>query len=135
MVARPPFLVGTSGFMYDHWDGAFYPHSSRRGDWLELYAEAFPTVELNVTFYRLPAASTFRGWGERVPQGFVFAIKASRYITHVLRLRSTQDAVELLMERATGLGDRLGPVLLQLPPDLPIDLEGLASTLGAFRQG
>ncbi len=118
--------------MYDHWDGPFYPKGSARATWLEQYARTFPTVELNVTFYRMPAASTFSGWRERVPPGFTFAVKASRYLTHVLRLRSPRSAVDLLMDRASRLEDRLGPILLQLPPDMRIDLDGLDATLGAF---
>jgi uncharacterized protein YecE (DUF72 family) len=127
--------VGTSGFVYDHWDGPFYPRASDRETWLELYAQTFSTVELNVTFYRLPPASTFDRWRERVPAGFLFAVKASRYLTHVRRLKSPRPAVDLLMERATRLGDRLGAILLQLPPDMPIDLERLDSTLAAFGEG
>ncbi len=123
--------VGCSGFLYDHWRGRFYPPSARRTE-LEVYAQAFDTVELNVTFYRMPPAATFRSWASRVPDDFVFAVKASRYITHVLRLRGSGDAVDHLVERARELGSHLGPILLQLPPDLPLDLDGLAETLDAF---
>ena len=125
------FHVGTSGFLYEHWRGRFYPPSAR-GRELEHFAARFDTVELNVTFYRMPAAATFRSWASRVPVGFVFAVKASRYLTHILRLREPRDAVGFLMERAAELGDHLGPILLQLPPDLPADLDHLAETLDAF---
>lgn len=100
--------------------------------WLAFYAERFATVELNVTFYRLPASATFAAWRRAVPDGFVFAVKASRYLTHVRRLRDPREPVEVLLERATLLGDRLGPILLQLPPDMPIELDLLADTLSAF---
>jgi uncharacterized protein YecE (DUF72 family) len=125
-------LVGTSGFDYKDWRGTFYPRFIRSTDRLAFYAEHFDTVELNVTFYRMPAASAFRGWRDAVPEGFVFAVKASRYLTHVRRLVDPEGPVEYLMERAGELGDRLGPILLQLPPSLEIDLERLERTLDAF---
>ena len=125
-------LVGTSGFDYRDWRGSFYPRSIRSGDRLAFYAEHFDTVELNVTFYRMPAASAFRGWRDAVPDGFVFAVKASRYLTHVRRLIDPEGPVEFLMERAGELGDRLGPILLQLPPSLEVDLDRLDRTLAAF---
>lgn len=124
--------VGTSGFQYGHWRGRFYPTGLPTDRWLAEYASAFATVELNVTFYRLPAAATFTAWRQAVPDGFIFALKASRYITHVRRLRDPKEPVDLLLERARFLGDRLGPILVQLPPDLPIELERLDATLAAF---
>ena len=126
-------LVGTSGFDYQDWRGPFYPRFLKSGDRLAFYAEHFDTVELNVTFYRMPKATAFRGWRDAVPDDFRFAVKASRYLTHVRRLADPQQPVEFLMERATELGDRLGPVLLQLPPSLEIDLDRLDETLRAFR--
>jgi len=99
---------------------------------LEYIAARFDTVELNVTFYRMPSSATFRAWAARVPDGFVFAVKASRYLTHVRRLREPKEPVAFLMERAGELGSHLGPILLQLPPDMPIDLDRLAATLEAF---
>jgi uncharacterized protein YecE (DUF72 family) len=125
-------LVGTSGFDYRDWRGTFYPRFIKAGDRLAFYAEHFDTVELNVTFYRMPAASAFRGWRDAVPEGFVFAVKASRYLTHIKRLADARPSVEYLMERAGELGDRLGPILLQLPPSLEIDLDRLDRTLEAF---
>jgi uncharacterized protein YecE (DUF72 family) len=123
--------VGTSGFIYDDWRGRFYP-SSARGAELEWYAAQFDTVELNVTFYRMPPSSTFRSWASRVPAGFLFAVKASRYLTHVKRLVDPRDAVEFLLERASELGPHLGPILIQLPPDMPADLDRLSETLACF---
>jgi uncharacterized protein YecE (DUF72 family) len=125
-------LVGTSGFDYRDWRGPFYPRFIKPADRLAFHAEHFDTVELNVTFYRMPAASAFRGWRDAVPDGFVFAVKASRYLTHIKRLDDPRSSVEYLMERASILGDRLGPILLQLPPSLEIDLDRLERTLEAF---
>jgi uncharacterized protein YecE (DUF72 family) len=123
--------IGTSGFLYEHWRGRLYDPGDR-GRELERYAAAFDTVELNVTFYRMPAAATFRAWASRVPPGFVFAVKASRYLTHVRRLRDPDESVDYLLERALELGPHLGPILVQLPPDLPADFEALETTLAAF---
>ncbi|MFL5643054.1 MAG: DUF72 domain-containing protein [Chloroflexota bacterium] len=99
---------------------------------MEFFAERFDTVELNVTFYRMPSSATFRGWAARVPSHFTFAVKASRYLTHIRRLDEPRQPVAYLMERASELGSHLGPVLLQLPPDMPADLDRLARTLEAF---
>lgn len=123
--------IGTSGFLYEHWRGRFYGPSARGAE-LERYAEQFDTVELNVTFYRMPAAQTFRAWAARVPPGFLFAVKASRYLTHIRRLQEPREAVDRLMDRAGELGPHLGPILLQLPPDMPADLDHLDETLDAF---
>jgi uncharacterized protein YecE (DUF72 family) len=124
--------VGTSGFDYPHWRGVLYPRGEPHRRWLELYAQAFDTVELNGTFYRLPKRARFRAWADTVPPGFVFAVKASRYLTHVRRLQAPREPVERLMDRASGLGDHLGPVLVQLPPDLPAAFDRLDQTLAAF---
>jgi uncharacterized protein YecE (DUF72 family) len=124
--------VGTSGFAYDHWDGPFYPEDLPANRRLEYYARRFSSLELNVTFYRTPRARTFTSWRDTVPDGFRFAVKASRYLTHVRRLKNPRAPVEYLMDRAGRLDDRLGPILLQLPPDMPIDLDRLESTLAAF---
>lgn len=124
--------VGTSGWQYRHWLDRFYPRKPRLPDDLAFYAERFRTVEINASFYRLPEKATFDAWAERTPDDFVFAVKASRYLTHILRLQSPADAVERFMERATGLGSKLGPVLLQLPPNLERDDARLNDTLEAF---
>jgi uncharacterized protein YecE (DUF72 family) len=123
--------IGTSGFIYEHWRRRFYPPAARGAE-LEWFAQTFDTVELNVTFYRMPPASTFRSWAARVPAGFVFAVKASRYLTHVKRLKDPRASVDLLVERASELGSHLGPILIQLPPDLELDLPALEETLDAF---
>lgn len=130
-----PLLIGTSGWQYRHWRGGFYPAQLPQSSWLERYSASFDTVELNNSFYRLPEASAFDAWRERVPAGFMIAVKASRYLTHVKRLRDPAPSVALLMERASGLGAKLGPILVQLPPDLRLDLDALRATLDAFPTG
>jgi len=127
-----PLLVGTSGWQYREWAGVLYPPGLPQRRWLEHYASQFGTVENDGTFYRLPADRTFADWRARTPAGFVMAIKASRFLTHVKRLRDPDEPVERLMRAAAGLGDRLGPVLLQLPPNLRADAERLDACLAAF---
>jgi uncharacterized protein YecE (DUF72 family) len=127
-----PLAVGTSGFAYDHWIGRYYPRKLPRTSWLEFYAQTFSTVELNVTFYRMPKAAAFEGWRDAVPEDFRFAVKASRYLTHVRRLKDPRAPVEFLMDRATRLEGRLGPILLQLPPDMRVAVDRLDATLQAF---
>jgi uncharacterized protein YecE (DUF72 family) len=126
--------VGTSGWSYDHWDGAFYPDDLPPSRRLEFYVTRFPAVEVNYSFYRLPSARTVQTWRATAPDGFRFALKGSRYITHVLRLRNAEDPVRAFVERAVGLKEHLGPVLWQLPPDLSIDLELLDAFLGMLPQ-
>jgi uncharacterized protein YecE (DUF72 family) len=124
--------VGTSGWQYRDWRDAFYPHRLPARRWLAYYATQFPTVELNSTFYRLPERETFEHWREGAPDGFVFAAKASRYLTHIRRLRDPEQPVARMLERASALHAKLGPVLVQLPPTMPADLERLAATLRSF---
>ena len=130
-----PLLIGTSGWQYRHWKGGFYPATLAQSAWLAHYAACFETVELNNSFYRLPEASAFDAWRQRLPEGFVVAVKASRYITHVKRLREPAGPVRLVMERASHLEDKLGPGLLQLPPTLAADVDLLDATLVAFPAG
>jgi uncharacterized protein YecE (DUF72 family) len=125
-------FVGTSGWQYRHWRGRFYPRDVPARRWLEHYVERFATVEINNTFYRLPPRETFAAWHARVPPGFVVVVKASRYLTHIKRLQEPEDSVKLFMERAEALGTSLGPVLVQLPPQLRAEPERLDATLGAF---
>ncbi len=124
-----PVLVGTSGWQYRDWRGVLYPQGLPQRRWLEHYASQYGTVENNGTFYRLPARETFADWQARTPAGFVMAIKASRYLTHVRRLRDPAEPVARMLAAASGLGSRLGPVLLQLPPTLPADAGLLAACL------
>lgn len=122
--------IGTSGYVYRHWrKGVFYPAGLRARDELGFYATRFPTVELNNPFYRLPTAAMFQRWREVTPPDFQFAVKASRYITHVKRLRDVKAELARFMERATQLGSKLGPVLFQLPPNQPADLPRLSEFL------
>lgn len=123
--------IGTSGYVYPHWRrGVFYPEGLRQRDELAWYASRFRTVELNNPFYRLPEPGSFDRWRDAVPEGFVFAVKASRYITHIKRLRDAAEPVALLLDRASRLGDRLGPLLFQLPPTFHADPGGLRRFLG-----
>jgi len=129
-----PILVGTSGWQYDSWSGLLYPGVPRRL-WLERYAEAFATVENNNAFYRLPKRETFEAWRERTPADFVMAVKASRFLTHIKRLKDPEEPVDRLMGVAAGLGGKLGPILLQLPPTLEAEPERLRRCLARFPDG
>ena len=130
-----PVLIGTSGWHYRHWRGGFYPEGLAARRWLAHYAERFATVEVNNAFYRLPDTETFSTWAATLPDDFCVAVKASRYLTHMRRLRDPAEPVGRLMGRAQALGSKLGPVLLQLPPNLPADLGALERTLEAFPDG
>jgi uncharacterized protein YecE (DUF72 family) len=125
-------LIGTSGYVYRDWRGRFYPREVSVRGWLPYYAERFPTVELNSPFYRLPRAATFRAWSAAVPDDFVFAVKASRFLTHIKRLRDPGPPLTLFMTRAKGLGDKRGPILFQLPARFHLNLERLDGFLAAL---
>jgi uncharacterized protein YecE (DUF72 family) len=127
-----PLLVGTSGWQYRDWRGVLYPPGVPQRRWLEHYASQYATVENNGTFYRLPARETFADWRARTPDGFVMTVKASRYLTHVRRLRDPAEPVARMLAAAAGLGPRLGPVLLQLPPTLHADPAALSACLAEF---
>jgi uncharacterized protein YecE (DUF72 family) len=127
-----PVLVGTSGWQYRDWRGVLYPPGLAQRRWLEYYASQYATVENNGAFYRLPGPQTFADWRARTPGDFVMAVKASRYLTHVRRLHDSAGPVGRLLGAAAGLGDRLGPVLLQLPPNLPADPDALDECLREF---
>lgn len=127
-----PLYVGTSGWLYQHWKRRFYPKGVPQRAWLEFYAGRFQTVESNNAFYRLPERKQFEQWRERAPEGFVMAVKVSRYLTHVKKLSEPQEPVHRFVGRVQGLGNKLGPALLQLPPQLGINLERLRETLQAF---
>ena len=125
-------LVGTSGWQYRDWRGVLYPSGVAQRRWLEYYAGQYATVENNGSFYRLPTQQTFADWRARTPDDFLMTVKASRYLTHVRRLRDPAEPVGRLMRAAAGLGDRLGPVLLQLPPDFRADAGALDQCLHEF---
>jgi uncharacterized protein YecE (DUF72 family) len=128
-------LIGTSGWQYKDWREVLYPAGVPARLWLEEYAARFATVELNNAFYRLPSRENFEAWRKRTPPDFLVAVKASRYLTHIKRLKDPEEPVHRLMSRATGLGDRLGPVLLQLPPTLRADPALLDDCLSRFPAG
>lgn len=123
--------VGCSGWDYPHWKGRFHATVARRR-WLEHYASLFDTVELNNSFYRLPGDETFAAWADRVPPGFLFAVKASRYLTHMKHLREPEEPLDRLLSAAQHLGDRLGPLLYQLPPRWMPSVERLTSFFAAL---
>jgi uncharacterized protein YecE (DUF72 family) len=122
-------LAGTSGFSYKEWKGGFYPEKLPQKDMLAFYASRLPAVEINNTFYRLPKVSVLEGWAEQVPEGFRFVLKASRRITHFKRLKEAGDENGYLVETATKLGNWLGPILYQLPPNMKKDRERLGGFL------
>jgi uncharacterized protein YecE (DUF72 family) len=128
--------IGTSGYVYRHWrKGVFYPANLRAREELAYYAARFPTVELNNPFYRLPTAEMFARWHEATPDDFQFAVKASRFITHVKRLRDVSDEIALFMERTEHLGPKLGPILFQLPPNQQLDLPRLRDFVALLSPG
>jgi len=129
-----PLLIGTSGWLYRDWRGVLYPPGVPQRLWLEHYAGQFATVENNNAFYRLPSRETFTAWAARTPPGFVMAVKASRYLTHIRRLRDPAEPVGRLLGAAAGLGTTIGPVLLQLPPTWKADPDLLAGCLAEFRR-
>lgn len=125
--------IGTQGWNYDAWVGPFYPPGTRLADFLAIYARAFDTVEVDSTFYAIPPAKTVRGWAERVPPHFRFALKLPQEITHERRLRGAGDATNQFVESARELGEKLGPVLMQLAPTFaPAELPALAAFLPAL---
>ncbi len=114
-------FIGTSGFTYDHWEGVFYPEDVSKRRRLEYYSEQFPTVEVNSSFYHLPRQKTCEGWRERTPDGFRFAMKLSRFITHRRRLSDCREPLSTFLDAVAPLGPKLGPVLVQLPPKMRVD--------------
>ena len=127
--------IGCSGWQYRHWRGDFYPAELPQSRWLDYYAERFDTVEINNTFYRLPDASTFAAWRARAPRGFVYAVKASRYLTHMKKLKEPAEPIRRFFTRARRLERTLGPVLYQLPPRWPVNLERLETFLRTLPRG
>ncbi len=127
--------IGTSGFSYPEWKGSFYPADLPAGEMLPFYGRVFQTVEINNTFYRYPGEDTLAQWAAAVPSGFRFAVKAHRRITHLKRLGDVDGDLAFLFERIRRLGDRLGPILFQLPPSLHCDLTVFESFLASLRPG
>lgn len=137
MTWRDAIHIGTSGWHYGHWKGTFYPEKTPEREYLEEYAKRFRTVEINNTFYRLPAEETLESWRDAVPEGFVFAVKASRYITHMKKLKDPGEHLRRFTDPLSLLGGKLGPLLFQLPPNWkanPRRLEAFLEALpGGFR--
>lgn len=132
MARRPGNLrVGTSGYQYDDWRGRFYPKTLPKPAWFTHYAQHFDAVELNATFYGLPEAATFERWREAAPRGFCYALKFSRYGTHIKRLKDAPNTIGLFVDRARLLGPSLGPILVQLPPRWHVNIARLATFLEA----
>lgn len=129
------YYIGTSGWHYDHWRDRFYPEKLAKAKWLEFYAGHFTTVELNNSFYRLPSEAAFAAWRDSSPANFTFAVKVSRFITHIKRLRNTEEALDNFVTRARILGEKLGPLLYQLPPNMHRNDEVLESFLSTLPQG
>ncbi|WP_017932819.1 DUF72 domain-containing protein [Nocardioides sp. Iso805N] len=125
--------LGTSGWTYDHWAGSFYPDGLAKARWRDFYAERFDTVELNASFYRWPGIKPFEGWSRSLPDGFRMAVKASRWLSHGRRLRDPDGAwARRLTEAVHALGERAGPVLVQLPDDFERDDDRLEAFLGTM---
>lgn len=127
--------IGTSGWHYKHWRGLFYPAGMKQQDYLAYYLRYFRTVEINNSFYRLPSYETFANWRQRVPDGFVFAVKASRYITHMKKLKDPQQSFGNFIDQVAALKEKLGPILFQLPPRWHCDPERLRLFLEALPPG
>ena len=133
--AMAEIRIGTSGWTYPTWRGAYYPEKLAQARWLEHYARQFDTAEINNSFYRLPTEATVARWRDATPPGFVFAWKASRFITHMKRLRDPEDSLRRIFAPMEVLGPKLGPALFQLPPQMPPDLGRLADFLALLPPG
>jgi uncharacterized protein YecE (DUF72 family) len=127
-------LIGTSGWSYKHWEnGHFYPPKLPAEEFLPYFAKHFPTVEINFSYYKLPPRTTFQQWARKAPSDFVFAVKASRYLTHMKKLKDPEEPLERFVESAGGLGKKFGPVLLQFPAQWKLNLPRLLDFMSALR--
>jgi uncharacterized protein YecE (DUF72 family) len=129
------YYVGTSGWHYNHWRQLFYPDKLPKAKWLEFYSRHFSTVELNNSFYRLPSEEAFANWYNSSPANFAFAVKVSRFITHIKRLKNSEEPVGTFLDRAKILKQKLGPLLYQLPPNMHRDDGRLESFLSILPRG
>jgi uncharacterized protein YecE (DUF72 family) len=134
MHTKDEIRIGCSGWQYKHWKGDLYPTELRQTEWFAFYATKFDTVEINNSFYRLPEAATFARWREQAPRQFLYAVKASRFLTHMKKLKDPEDPLERFFDNARELGPLLGPVLYQLPPRWPVNLERFEHFLEALGQ-
>lgn len=126
--------IGTSGWSYKHWRGTFYPQELKVKDHFSYYLKNFNTVEINATFYRLPAAATFLNWKKMVPSDFIYVIKASRYITHIKKMHDPAESLAGFMDHVKELGSNLGPILFQLPPFMKCNVPLLERFIAALPQ-
>jgi uncharacterized protein YecE (DUF72 family) len=124
--------IGTCGWHYSHWKGPFYPASQPKKEFLRYYADHFQTVEINNSFYQLPKKETLAAWRNSVPAGFIFTVKASRYITHMKKLKDPSASLNGLLKVVEVLGDKLGPILFQLPPRWRFDPQRLSDFLDSL---
>ncbi|MGN6645282.1 MAG: DUF72 domain-containing protein [Cytophaga sp.] len=129
MSIKSAIYIGTSGWHYKHWKGTFYPEDIKEKDQLAQYIQTFHTVELNNSFYHLPLRNTFKQWKKSVPENFIFAVKGSRYITHMKKLKESSEAIHAFLHNASGLKEKLGPILFQLPPGWKINTQRLEDFL------
>jgi len=127
--------IGCSGWHYLHWRGNFYPESAKPNEFLKLYLNHFDTVEINNSFYRLPTEKALLDWKQSVPKNFIFSVKASRFITHNKKLKDSRDSFQLFFNRASLLGNQLGPILFQLPPKWNYNGIRLEEFLSALPRG
>lgn len=135
MDTRAKIYIGTSGWHYPHWKGTYYPEKLPAKEYMNHYLNFFRSVEINNSFYRLPSEETFRSWKESVPENFVFAVKASRFITHMKKLKDPQQSIARFMHAVDFLEEKLGPILFQLPPFWNLNLERLQEFLEALPKG
>lgn len=127
--------IGTSGWHYAHWKGPYYPEGLSSKNFLEHYVEDFQTVEINNTFYKLPEVKTIKTWYENVPNGFLFSVKASRYITHIKRLKDPKSSLKNFFSRIKYLKEKLGEILFQLPPKWPLNIERFETFIKSLPKG
>jgi len=130
MAGKNPIHIGTSGWSYAHWKGVFYPQGAAPDRFLAYYAQKFRTVELNNTFYQLPSEDAVKLWRETTGQDFIFAVKASRYLTHMKKLKDPEEGFEKFIRSVEPLGAKLGPILFQLPPRWRVNVERFADFIG-----
>ncbi len=124
--------IGCSGWVYPHWRERFYPSTIRQKDWFRHYAQTFDTVEINNSFYHLPAESAVASWARQAPPGFLYAVKVNRFITHMKKLKDPEGPLRNFITRMQALGDHLGPLLYQLPPHWPCNRERFRTFLNAL---
>ncbi|MCD6429343.1 DUF72 domain-containing protein [bacterium] len=122
---KAKIFIGTSGWTYSHWKGKFYPEGLLSNEYLEFFSQYFKTTEINYSFYHLPRSTTFQKWYNQTPKDFVFSVKASRFITHIKRLKNVEEAWSQFIENALNLKEKLGPILFQFPPSFKVDKENI----------